>query len=113
MGRLGWQNLHGAAPATCQRLKRDDGLGLVMPVTKQAYFLMHRRRYGPEAMISSSRQILVTNASGTIIQVLDYYPWWPSGLSLPRMHDMLRAAACGALECALIVVEDVKANRRR
>jgi hypothetical protein len=36
-------------PATCQRLKRDDGLGLVMPVTKQAYFLMHRRRYGPES----------------------------------------------------------------
>jgi|SRR3954471_19026239 hypothetical protein len=32
------------------------GLGLVMPVTQQAYFLMHRRRYGPEAMISSSRQ---------------------------------------------------------
>src|SRR5882672_3638947 len=56
---------------------------------------------------------VVTDASGTVIQVLDYYPWWPSGLSLPRMHDMLRAAACGALECALIVVEDVKANRRR
>ena len=56
---------------------------------------------------------VVTDASGTVIQVLDYYPWWPSGLSLPRLHDMLRAAACGALECALIVVEDVKANRRR
>jgi hypothetical protein len=40
-------------------------------------------------------------------------PWWPSGLSLPRLHDMLRAAACGARECALIVVEDVKADRRR
>jgi hypothetical protein len=60
-----------------------------------------------------SGTFLLTDASGTVIQVLDYYPWWPSGLSLPRMHDMLRAAACGALEYALIVVEDVKANRRR
>jgi hypothetical protein len=80
---------------------------------QQAYFLMHRRRYGPEAMIGSGRQILVTKASGTVIQVLDYLSIVTPRALAARMHDMLRAAACGALECALIVVEDVKANRRR
>ena len=36
-----------------------------------------------------------------------------SGLSLPSMHYVWRAAARGTPECVLIVVEDVKANRRR
>jgi hypothetical protein len=39
--------------------------------------------------------------------------WRASGLSLSRMNDVLRAAARGIRECTLIVVEDVKADRRR
>jgi len=65
----------------CHQSAAENGLGLVMPVTKQAYFLMHRRRYGPEAMISSSRQIVVTNASGTVVETLGYYPYGSTRIS--------------------------------